>query len=70
MRGLKRNQMNIPNSIYENDQCNKINIFGDYESVTPTHIGAAHAFLKIQQNFQNQIPRESDQKFTESFPIC
>ena len=63
MRGLKRNQMNIPNSIYENDQRNKINIFGDSEIVTPTHIGAAHAFIKIEQNFQNLIPRELDQKF-------
>ena len=32
MRGLKQNQMNNPNSIYGNDQRNKIKIFGDSES--------------------------------------
>ena len=37
MRGLKRNQINTPDSIYENDYSNKINIFGDSESVTPTY---------------------------------
>ena len=62
LRGLKRNQTNTPISIYENDQRNKIDIFGDSEIVTPTHIGPAHAFLKIQQNFENRIPREFDQK--------
>ena len=39
------------------------NIFCDSESVTPTHIGAAHAFSKIQQNFLNRIPKESKQNF-------
>ena len=48
LRVLKRTQMTTPNSIYENDQRNKINILGDSEIVTPTHIVAAHAFLKIQ----------------------
>ena len=61
--GLKRNQTNTPNFIYENDQHNKINIFGDFESGTPTHIGAAHAFSKYQQNFQNRIPKELDRNF-------
>ena len=58
--------MNTPYFIYKNDQRNKINIFDDSESVTPTDIGAAHAFLKIKQNFQNRIPKESDQNF--AFP--
>ena len=62
MRGLKRNQMNTPYSIYEIDQRAEINIFVDSGIVTPTHIGATHAFLKIQQNFENRIPRELDQK--------
>ena len=57
LRGLKRNKMNTPNFICENDPRNKINIFR-YENVTPTHKGAAHAFLKIQRNSQNRIPRE------------
>ena len=34
-------------------------IFCDSESVTPTHMGAAHAFSKIQQN----VPKESEQNF-------
>ena len=31
-------------------QCNKINIFGDFENITPTHIGAAHAFSKFSKS--------------------
>ena len=58
---MGQNQMSTPNFISENDQHNKINIFGDFESGTPMHIGAAHAFSKYQQNFQNRIPKESDQ---------
>ena len=54
------NQMNTPNSIYKNDKRNKINIFGDSESVTPTHLSGAHAFSKNQQDFQNRIIRELD----------
>ena len=63
LRGWKRNQMKTLNFIYDNDQRNRINIFGDSESVTPTHLGAAHAFLKIQQNFQNRFSRELDKNF-------
>ena len=29
---------------YEIDQRNEINIVGDFENITPTHIGAAHVF--------------------------
>ena len=32
----------------------------DSESKTPTHMGAAHAISKIEQKFQNRIPREFD----------
>ena len=63
MRGLSQNQINTPNSINEHDQRNRINIFGDSESVTLTHIGATQAFSKIQQYFQNRIPKELDQNF-------
>ena len=45
------------------DQRDKINIFCDFDGVTPTLIGTAHAFSKIQQNFQNRIPKESNQNF-------
>ena len=51
------------NSIYENYHRKKINIFGDSESVRPTHISDPNAFFKIQKNFQNRIPRKLDQKF-------
>ena len=52
-----------PHFIYENDQRNKINIFGDFENVTPTHLGATHTFSKNDGKFQNRTPRESDQNF-------
>ena len=52
MRGLRRNQISTTNFIYENDKRNKINIAGDFENETPTHIDVAHANSKIEQNFQ------------------
>ena len=61
LRGLTWNRINTLSFIYENDQRNKINIFSDSESVTPTHIGAAHTFSKIRRKFQNRNPKESDQ---------
>ena len=46
LRGLKQNQVSIPNYIYQNDQHKKIYLFGDFERKTPTHISAIHAFSK------------------------
>ena len=43
--------------LYEIDQRKKLNTLGDFENQTPTHIDVTHAFSKILQNFQNQIPR-------------
>ena len=43
LRGLRRNQMTTPHLIYKNDQFNKINIRGNFENKTPTHMSAAHA---------------------------
>ena len=51
-----------PLFFYEIDQRKKLNTLGDFENQTPTHIGTAHAFSKILQNFENRIPRELDQK--------
>ena len=48
--------------IYEIDQRKKLNTLGDFENQTPTHLGTAHAFSKILQNFEIRIPRELDQK--------
>ena len=42
--------MSTPNCKYENDQRTKINIFGDFEKITPTHIGVAHAFSKFSKS--------------------
>ena len=55
MRGLKRNQMNTPYSIYEIDQRAEINIFVDSGIVTPTHIGATHAFLEIKNRSHKKV---------------
>ena len=63
LRGLGQNQISTPHFIYENDHRNKINIFGDFENETPTHMSATHAISKIEQKSQNRIPRELDQKF-------
>ena len=46
LRGLRWNQISTPHFRYENDQRNKINIFGDFENKTPTHLRAAHAISK------------------------
>ena len=62
LRGLTWNQINTPYFIYEIDQRKKLNTLGDFENQKPTHIDATHAFSKILKNFQNRIPRESDQK--------
>ena len=48
LRGLRQNQMSTPYFIYEIDQPNTINIFGDFENIIPTHIGVAHVFSKIK----------------------
>ena len=61
LRGLTWNQMNTPYFIYETYQRKKLNTLGDFETQTPTHIDATHAFSKILQNFQHRIPRESNQ---------
>ena len=63
LRGLGQNQISTPHSIYENDHRNKINIFGDFENKITTHMGAAYAISKIEQNFQNRTPRELNQSF-------
>jgi len=49
--------MNTPNSIYEIDQRRKLNTLSDFENQKPTHIGAAHAFPKIERNFKKSIPQ-------------
>ena len=48
--------------MYQNDQRNKVNILGDFEIETPTHISATYAISKIRLKFQNRIPRDLDQK--------
>ena len=65
MRWLSQNQISTPHFINENDQRNKINIFGDFENEITTHMveGTAHAISKVEQNFQNRIPRELNQSF-------
>ena len=30
----------------------------DFGNKTPTHMGAAHAISKIEQKFQNRVPRK------------
>ena len=55
--------MSTPYFIYEIDQPNTINIFGDFENIIPTHIGVAHVFSKIKQKFQNRIRKELGQNF-------
>ena len=60
---VEPNPIRTPHFIYENDHRNKINIFGDFENEITTHIGAAHAFSKVDQNFQNRSPRELNQSF-------
>ena len=47
--------MNTPYSIYEIDQRKKLNTLSDFENQKPTPIGAAHAFSKIDRNFQKSI---------------
>ena len=61
--GLGQNQISTPHFIYENDHRNKINIFGDFENKITTHMGAAYAISKIEQNFQNRTPRELNRSF-------
>ena len=51
LRGLTRNQISTPHFIYQNDHRYKINISGDFENEITTHIGAAHAISKVEQNF-------------------
>ena len=41
-----------------NWQRKKLNILGDFENQTPTHIDATHAISKILQNFQNRNSQE------------
>ena len=36
---------------------------GDFGNETPTHMGTTHAISKIEQKFQNRIPRELDKNF-------
>ena len=62
LRGLSRNQIISANLIYQNFQRNKVNILGDFEIETLTHISATHAISKIRLKFQNRIPRDLDQK--------
>ena len=40
-----------------------MNIIGDFEIWTPTHIEAASLFSKIEQNLQNRIPKKLDENF-------
>ena len=44
LRGFRQNQIGTPNYIYQNE---KIYTFDDFERVTPTHKGGAHAISKI-----------------------
>ena len=44
--------------MHENDQGKKIDILGDFDNKTPTHMAATHAISKSKRNFQNRIPRE------------
>ena len=37
-----------PLFIYKKDQCNKINIFGDYEYETPTQMSTTHVILTME----------------------
>ena len=55
--------MNTPYSIYEIHQRKKLNTLSDFENQKPTHIGAAHAFLKIERNFQKSISQGIGSKF-------
>ena len=63
LRGLRRNQISTPYSIYQIDQRNEVNTISDFENETPAHISPTHAISKIEQKSQNQIPRELNQKF-------
>ena len=51
LRGLSQKQISTPRFIYQNDHRYKINISGDFENEITTHIGAAHAISKVEQNF-------------------
>ena len=55
--------VNIPYFRYQNDSYKKKYSLGDFGNKTPTHMGAAHAISKIEQKFQNRIPRELDKNF-------
>ena len=63
LRGLTRNQMNTSYSMYEIDQRKKLNTLSDFENQKPTPIGAAHAFSKIERNFQKSISQGIGSKF-------
>ena len=63
MRGLSQNQISTPHFIYENDHRIKINISDDFENEITTHMGAAHAISKVEQNFLNRTPRDWNQSF-------
>ena len=63
LRGLMRNQMSTPWFIYEIDQHKKLNTLSDFENQKPTPIGAAHAFSKIERNFQKSISQGIGSKF-------
>ena len=55
--------MNTPYFIYEIDQRKKLNTLSDFENQKPTHIGAAHAFEKIERHFQKSISQGIGSKF-------
>ena len=50
---VEQNLINIPDSIYQNDQHKKIYLFYDFERVTPTHIDATHAYRRHPHIFKN-----------------
>ena len=63
LRGFKQNQISTSSFIYQNDWRNEINTLVDFENLTPTHIGAAHAISKSERKFQNRFSRKFGQNF-------
>ena len=51
LRGFRQNQISTPYFTYENVQRNQIKTLGDFYNVTPTHLGATHAFSKNYGKF-------------------
>ena len=63
IRRFNQNQVEHTKLIAQNVENNEISQLTNFGSKTLTHIEAAYAFSKFDQDFQNRTPRESDKNF-------